>query len=142
MMLNKNEFIGLLREKGLKITPQRLSVIETLRENRSAHPGAALVYREARKKLKSISLSTVYATLKEFSENGLIKALEFDRMENRYDLDLSEHINLVCKICGSIGDFGLPCPIETKDVTRKSGFLVTDARMEYYGYCRNCQKKT
>ncbi|HQI73320.1 MAG TPA: Fur family transcriptional regulator [Smithella sp.] len=142
MMLNKNEFISLLREKGLKITPQRLSVIETLMENRYEHPGATLVYREARKKLQSISLSTVYATLKEFSECGLIRSLEFDRMENRYDLDLSEHINLVCKQCGSIGDFGLPCSIESKDIMRKSGFVVTDARMEYYGYCRNCQKKT
>lgn len=142
MMLNKNEFIGLLKEKGLKITPQRLSVIETLMENRYEHPGATLVYREARKKLQSISLSTVYATLKEFSESGLIRALEFDRMENRYDLDLSEHINLVCKKCGSIGDFGLSCSIESKDIMRKSGFVVTDARMEYYGYCRNCQKKT
>jgi Fur family transcriptional regulator, peroxide stress response regulator len=142
MMLNKNEFIGLLKEKGLKITPQRLSVIETLMENRYEHPGATLVYREARKKLHSISLSTVYATLKEFSESGLIRALEFDRMENRYDLDLSEHINLVCKQCSSISDFALPCSMESKDIMRKSGFLITDARMEYHGYCRNCLKKT
>jgi len=100
-----------------------------------------LIYQETRKKLKSISLSTVYATLKEFSEQGLIKALEFDRMENRYDGNLSEHINLICKRCGAISDFDLPSTIEPKDIMRKSGFVVTDTRMEYYGYCRDCLKK-
>ena len=141
-MIKKDDFIGQLREKGFKITPQRLAIIDAFVENQLIHPGATLIYREARKKLKNISLSTVYATLKEFFENGLIKALEFDRMENRYDGDLSEHINLVCKKCGSISDFHLTSSIEHKDVMRKSGFVVTDARMEYYGYCRNCLKKS
>ena len=140
-MINKNDLIGQLKEKGLKITPQRLAVIDALVENRHKHPGATLIYQETRKKIKSISLSTVYATLKEFSEQGLIKALEFDRMENRYDGNLSEHINLICKRCGAISDFDLPSSIEPKDIMRKSGFVVTDTRMEYYGYCRDCLKK-
>jgi len=140
-MINKNDLIGQLKEKGLKITPQRLAVIDALVENRHKHSGATLIYQETRKKLKSISLSTVYATLKEFSEQGLIKALEFDRMENRYDGNLSEHINLICKRCGAISDFDLPSSIEPKDIMRKSGFVVTDTRMEYYGYCRDCLKK-
>ncbi len=140
-MINKNDLIGQLKEKGLKITPQRLAVIDALVENRHKHSGATLIYQETRKKLKSISLSTVYATLKEFSEQGLIKALEFDRMENRYDGNLSEHINLICKRCGAISDFDLPSTIEPKDIMRKSGFVVTDTRMEYYGYCRDCLKK-
>ena len=140
-MINKNDLIGQLREKGLKITPQRLAIIDALVENRHVHPGATLIYEQARKKSGRISLSTVYATLKEFSEHGLIKALEFDRMENRFDGNLSEHINLVCRKCGAISDFDLPSSMEPKDIMRKSGFVVTDTRMEYYGYCRDCLKK-
>jgi len=93
------------------------------------------------KKAKSVSLSTVYATLKEFSEKGLIKSLEFDRRENRYDGNLSEHINLICKQCGAILDYNLPATVEPKDIARKSGFVVTEARMEYYGHCRDCLKR-
>ncbi len=140
-MISKNDLIGQLREKGLRITPQRLAIIDALVENRHVHPGATLIYEQARKKSGRISLSTVYATLKEFSEHGLIKSLEFDRMENRFDGNLSEHINLVCRKCGAISDFDLPSSIEPKDIMRKSGFVVTDTRMEYYGYCRNCLKK-
>ncbi len=140
-MINKSDLISQLRGKGLEITQQRLAAIDALVENRLKHPGATLIYKETRKKLKSISLSTVYATLKEFSEQGLIIALEFDRIENRYDGNLSEHINLICKRCAAISDFDLPSSIEPKDIMRKSGFVVTDTRMEYYGYCRDCLKK-
>ena len=141
-MINKEDLISQLREKGLKVTSQRLAVIEALVKNRKLHPGASLIYKEARKKTKSVSLSTVYATLKEFSENGLIKSLEFDRMENRYDANLSEHINLICKRCGAIIDYDLPTTVEPRDIVKKSGFVVTEARMEYYGYCRDCLKRT
>ena len=141
-MITKENLIDQLKEKGLKITPQRLAIIDALVENRDTHPGATLIYTEARKKAKRVSLSTVYATLKDFSENGLIKQLEFDRMENRYDGNLSEHINLICKRCGTIIDYNLPPTIEPKDIARKAGFVVTDARMEYSGYCRDCLKRT
>ena len=140
-MISKENMIGQLKEKGLKITPQRLAIIDALVENRHLHPGANLIHAAAGKKAKRISLSTVYATLKEFSENGLIKQLEFDRMENRYDGNLSEHINLICKRCGAIIDYSLPPTIEPKDIARRAGFVVTDARMEYYGYCRSCLKR-
>jgi Fur family transcriptional regulator, peroxide stress response regulator len=139
--INNEDLISQLREKGLKITPQRLAIINALVENRDAHPGANLIYTEARKKAKRVSLSTVYATLKVFSESGLIKLLEFDRMENRYDGNLSEHINLICKRCGAIIDYNLPSTIEPRDIARKSGFVVTDTRIEFHGYCRNCLKR-
>ncbi len=140
-MINKEDLIGQLKEKSLKITPQRLAIIDVLVENCDRHPGVTLIYNEARKKAKSVSLSTVYATLKEFSENGLIKQLEFDRMENRYDVDLSEHINLICKRCGTISDYDIPVPLEPKDIARKAGFVVTDSRMEFHGYCRDCLRR-
>ncbi len=138
---NKQDLIGQLKEKGLKMTPQRLAIIDALVENCDVHPGTTLIYDEARKKARHVSLSTVYATLKEFSENGLIKQLEFDRMENRYDVDLSDHINLICKRCGTIIDYDIPAPLEPRDIARKSGFIVTDTRMELHGYCRDCLKR-
>lgn len=127
-----------MKEKGLKITPQRIAIIEALVENRHLHPGATLIHSEAIKKTKSLSLSTVYATLDEFSQQGLIKFLEFDRMENRYEGNLEEHINLVCRRCGKIRDYYIPPSVETKEIVRDAGFVVTDTRMEYYGYCRDC----
>jgi len=140
-MTTKEDLIRQLREKGLKITPQRLAIVDALVANRDLHPGANLVYEEAGKRTKNISLSSVYATLGGLAQQGLIRALEFDRMENRYEVNLEEHVNLVCRRCGKIKDYRIPHSIEPKDVAEKAGFLVTDARMEYYGYCRDCIAK-
>ena len=137
----KEDLIGQLKEKGLKITPQRLAIIDALVENCHVHPGTTMIFNESRKKAGRVSLSTVYATLKEFSENGLIKQLQFDRMENRYDSNLSDHVNLICKRCGKIVDYPIPAPLEPRDIARKSGFVVTDTRMEFHGYCGDCLKR-
>lgn len=136
--ITREGLINQLRERGFKITPQRLAIVDALVESRHLHPGANLVYEEARKRTRNVSLSTVYATLGHFSKHGLIKSLEFDRMENRYEGNLEEHLNLVCRGCGKILDCFVPSLAETKEMARQAGFVVTDARMEYYGYCRDC----
>ena len=43
-MITKEGLIGQLREKGLKLTPQRLAIVDALVENRHLHPGAVLIY--------------------------------------------------------------------------------------------------
>jgi Fe2+ or Zn2+ uptake regulation protein len=128
-----------LREQRLKITPQRTAIIEAFLDNISL--GVRLIYEQARKKAKNLSLSTVYATLTELSKHGIIKMLEFDKMENRYEGNISAHINLVCKGCHKIMDYKPPLTVNLKDVARKARFGVTDTRLEYYGYCQDCRKK-
>jgi len=136
----KASIIEKLRKQRLKLTPQRIAIIGALVENTSLHPGASLIYQEARKRAKSLSLSTVYATLNELSRLGIIKMLEFDKMENRYEGNIAAHINLVCKGCSKIMDYQLPVSINPKEVARKARFWVVDTRLEYYGYCQNCRK--
>jgi len=136
----KESIIKKMREERLKLTPQRLAVIEVLVDKTPLHPSAYLIYHDASKKVKSLSLSTVYSILNEFSKRGIIKTLEFDKMENRYESNITEHINLICKGCKKIVDFKLPFKIDINEVARKSGFHVTDSRFEYYGYCEECKK--
>jgi Fur family peroxide stress response transcriptional regulator len=138
-MIAKESIIKQLRERGLKITPQRLAIIEVLVEQGNLHPGARLVYEEAKKKKRSLSLSTAYATLNELSRHGIIKTLQFDRMENRYDGNLEEHINLICERCKKILDYKVPIAVDQRVLAKKTGFSITDSRLEYYGYCKECR---
>jgi len=138
--VTRESIIQQLKEKGLKITPQRLAIIDVLIEKRDLHPGARLVYEEAKKKRKSLSLSTAYATLNELSQHGIIKMLEFDKMENRFEGNLDEHINLICERCKKILDYKVPIAVDKREVVKKTGFSVTDTRLEYYGLCRECRK--
>jgi len=140
-MMTKESIITQLKEKGLKVTAQRLAIIEVLLEKRDLHPGAALVYKEAKKKKKRLSLSATYATLNELSRHGIIKTLQFDKMENRYEGNLEEHINLICERCKKILDYKVPITVDQRGVAKKTGFSITDTRLEYYGYCRECRKE-
>jgi Fe2+ or Zn2+ uptake regulation protein len=130
-----------LKEAGLKLTSQRLAVVDVLVEKNLLHPSAQVIYKAAKRRTKGLSLSTVYYTLNELSKHGIIKTLEFDRMENRYEGNLTDHINLICKECHGITDYKIPVVIDSREVTRKSRFWVTDTRLEYYGYCQKCRKK-
>jgi Fe2+ or Zn2+ uptake regulation protein len=73
--VTKESLIKQLREKGLKITTWRLAIIDVLIEHGALHSGGRVVYEEAKKKKKSLSLSTAYATFNEFSLHGIIKLL-------------------------------------------------------------------
>ena len=137
----KTRLIQGMREKGLKLTSQRLAIIEVLVDKTPVHPSADLIYREAKKKVRSLSLSTVYSTLNELSKHGIIKMLEFDKMENRYEANMMEHINLICKGCKKIMDYKPPFIIDTDEIAKRNRFRVTDSRLEYYGYCQECRKK-
>ena len=140
--MQKESVIQRLKEKGLKITGQRLAIIDVLVEQGNIHPGATFVYREARKKHKSLSLSTTYATINEFIRYGIIKALEFDERENRCEVNLEEHTNLICDRCGKIIDYQAPVYVDRMNLEKTTGFVITGSRCEYYGYCQDCQQRS
>jgi Fe2+ or Zn2+ uptake regulation protein len=137
----KESLIRKMRDNGLKLTPQRLAVVDVLVEKNLLHPSARVIYDAARRRTKGLSLSTVYFTLSELSKHGIIKMLEFDKMEDRYEATLTDHINLICKECHGIMDYRVPIVIDSREVTRKTKFWVTDTRLEYYGYCQKCREK-
>jgi Fe2+ or Zn2+ uptake regulation protein len=127
-----------LREKGYKLTPQRREIIKVLSQDTS-HPGAMDILRGVRKKAPRISMSTVYYTLDMLKKEGLIRELEFYDRDNRYDINVSNHINLICRGCGKIEDFHDKLAVPAKRVESKTGFWIQEMRFEYYGLCKECQ---
>ena len=135
----EHTLISSLRDKGYKLTPQRQQIIRLLSRSMS-HPGAMEILRKVRKTVPQISMSTVYYTLDMMKKEGLIRELEFYDMENRYEINVSDHINLVCKRCRKITDFTSIVPSFSKAVEKETGFRSSAMRFEYYGICRNCAK--
>jgi Fur family peroxide stress response transcriptional regulator len=131
--------ISSLRDKGYKLTRQRREIIRFLSRNKS-HPGAREILRKVRKVVPRISMSTVYYTLDMLKKEGLIRELEYYDMDNRYEINVSDHINLVCTRCRKITDFTGNVPSFSKAVEKETGFKPASMRFEYYGICRNCAK--
>ena len=126
------------RRKGLKLTPQRVAIVRTLSKCRG-HPTVDEVYREVRRSFPMISLNTVYTTLKLLKEMGELTSVGRGERVARFDTNLSTHHHLICVKCSKIEDLST----ETFDLTPpahgQSGFTVLGYRVEFFGYCENCQ---
>ena len=136
----EQKLVTSLREKGYKLTPQRLEIIKLLSQDKS-HPGAVDILEKVRQKAPKISMSTVYYTLDMLKKEGLIRELEFYEKDNRYDITVSDHINLICRKCGKIEDFAEALPFSYKMIEKQTGFRPEGMRFEYYGYCKSCGDK-
>jgi Fur family peroxide stress response transcriptional regulator len=134
----RRKLINSLKEKGYKLTPQRLEIIDLLSKE-TTHPGAMDILKKIRKKVPHVSMSTVYYTLDILKKERLIRELEFYDRDNRYDVNVSNHLNLICTKCGKIEDFMEELPVLSQQVEKKTGFQPFQMRFEYYGHCKECK---
>ncbi len=134
-----------LRRAGSRISSQRRAIIDYL-ASATSHPSARHIFHEVKKKHSDLSLATVYNTLGVLTRTGLIKVMQFDVTENRYEPNVAPHINLICTSCGNIADLYEGVQFQPEEIKAKAGFEVFDSRLEYYGLCAECrsmkQKKT
>jgi len=136
----KRRLIKDLKEKGYKLTPQRLEIIDLLSKD-TTHASAMDIFKKVRKRAPQLSMSTVYYTLAILKKEKLIHELEFYDRDNRYDINVSNHLNLICTKCGKIEDFMQELPVSKTAVEKKTGFQPFQVRFEYYGYCKECRRK-
>jgi Fur family peroxide stress response transcriptional regulator len=133
------KLINGLRNKGYKLTRQRLEIIYFLSKE-TIHPGAIDILKNVRKRAPQVSMSTVYYTLDILKKEGLIRELEFYDRDNRYDVNVSNHLNLICMKCGRIEDYKAELPVISQAVEKKTGFQPYQMRFEYYGLCKKCRR--
>lgn len=89
------EHVEILREAGLRVTPQRTSIISILAAADN-HPSADDVFAKARLLDDSVSVATVYRTLAVLESAGLIRKLSFDDAPARYEMmPQKDHDHLV-----------------------------------------------
>ena len=93
----------MLRARGMRSTPQRRAILSVFAGGRTEHLAADEVYARATRLVPELSRGTVYATLAEFSELGLLSA--FGTPEPvRYETNLEPHAHFRCHLCLRIFD--------------------------------------
>jgi Fe2+ or Zn2+ uptake regulation protein len=134
------EIVAAIHASGRRLTRQRQTIIEYL-AGRDDHPSARQIFKAMRTGEMPMSLATVYNTLSTLVELGFIKEMEFEAENNRYDTNVSPHINLVCSGCGSIDDLDRRPPVSVAEIRAALGFETTGIRMEYHGICASCRSR-
>ena len=103
-MNSTSEITLKLSGAGLKITPQRIAVLEAVMELKN-HPTAENIIDFIKTNHPNIATGTVYKTLETFVEKGLIKKVKTDRDIMRYDAMTGPHHHLYCSSSDRIEDF-------------------------------------
>ena len=93
-----------LKDSNLKVTPQRVAVLEAL-NNLNNHPTADKIKEYVVKNHPSISVGTIYKTLETFVDKGLVKKVKTEKDVMRYDAILEDHHHLYCEDTERIEDF-------------------------------------
>ena len=148
MNMKQDIFKQMLKDKGLKVTGQRLLVLETM----AAHPGEHLTAEEifdlARQQYPEIGLATVYRTLQVLVELRLIDKLSIDDGSARYELGRElgsgrhHHHHAICLGCRTVFSLEEDLLDNLEQSLRdRLGFAVTDHEVKFYGYCRTCLSK-
>ncbi len=136
--MEEKELVEFLRQKGLKVTPQRLAVLKLL--SKGGHFTGEQIYDEIKRVEPSISLSTVYNALEALEEAGLINSFEANGV-TWYELRKEPHINVICLDTNEIID------INTKldtlyEILKNQGINVKAVNVVAYAECSNLQKKS
>lgn len=93
-----------LKEKNLKITPQRIAVLEAILELGN-HPTAENIIESIKMNHPNIAIGTVYKILEIFVDNGIVKKVKTDKDIMRYDAILEKHHHLYCVESDRIEDY-------------------------------------
>lgn len=130
-----------LRERGQRVTPQRLGIARVVREF-NGHATAEVVHARVAERLPGVSLPTVYATLELLDELGEVRRLATEGGAVVYDARTDDHAHVVCRRCGSIADVeALVDRTAVLDAAREAGFAPDDAQVVVRGLCTTCAER-
>jgi Fur family ferric uptake transcriptional regulator len=132
-----------LKRVGLKQTGQRDTILKTFLEVRD-HLSTDELHRLVKKKDPKIGFTTVYRTLKLFTECGLASELTFHDGVARYEHQYNRrtHHHMVCTDCASSVEFFSP-EIEKieHEIGKKHHYSTTRHTFQIYGLCDECSRK-
>ncbi len=128
----------LLRERGLRVTAQRLAVLRAV--TTTPHVTADDVAETVKSELGTISVQAVYDALGTLTENGFLRRIEPAGSPARYEDRVADnHHHLICRACGRMVDVDCatgdaPCLTAADD----AGYEVDEAEVIYWGRCPEC----
>ena len=96
--------IAKLKQAGLRPTRQRIALAKLLFENEDRHVSAEDLHEEARAASVSVSLATIYNTLHQFSESGLMREVVVEAGRSYFDTNTDDHHHFFHEHSGQLED--------------------------------------
>lgn len=129
----------LLREYGLRVTPQRVALVEIIREM-PAHFAAEDVHQRIAERFPTISVVSVYRGLETLRRLGLVSRTEVGAASAAYEWSQGHrHHHLICTNCGGVAQFDDSelTPLR-EQLLAHHGFRAAIDHYAIFGLCRPC----
>lgn len=132
------ELASLLRDRGLRVTPQRLVIYEAIL-SLDRHLTADDLIEAVEHILPTVSPPTIYATLDLLVEMGLVRTIGMQDRATLYEPRIDGHHHSVCRSCGRVTDLDLD--LDLTSILREAwtaGFEPRSAELTVAGHCARC----
>ncbi len=129
-----------LAARGLRLTRQRLAVIEAVTEARGS-VSPIQVFDSARRRCPDLGLTTVYRTLEVLGEIGAVRRVHGPDHCEAFAAAGARHGHcVICSCCGRVSEF-TECDLATvvAAAARQTGYRITEHVLQLSGICAECQ---
>jgi Fur family transcriptional regulator, stress-responsive regulator len=132
------ELSELLRERGMRVTSQRLLIERALRDH-GGHLTAERVHELVEPALPGVTQQTVYSTLALLTELGVARRVPAPGPSTRFEARVDDHHHMVCERCGAVEDLHVRVPVaRAVGAATESGFAPSGASVTVLGLCAAC----
>lgn len=139
----KLRFLRFLEARELRITGQRLAIIDTVFST-TEHFTAEQLLEWSRQRDASVSRATVYRTLPLLTESGLVREMDFGKEYRFYDpnyADHPRHSHIICQDCEKIVEFESEKLAQLEsEIVGKLGFSVASEQLRITGSCERLKR--
>ena len=135
MKIKFEDLLNELKIKKIRLSHQRLKVLEYLVLNQ-CHPTVEQIYSGLHEEVPTLSKTTVYNTLNSLTEAGLVRVINIEDNETRYDINTDNHGHFKCESCKEIYDFNID--INSFESSELKDFTINDKNVYFKGVCPQC----
>ncbi|NMB10213.1 MAG: transcriptional repressor [Tissierellia bacterium] len=134
-------YSNLLKEKNIKITKNRILLLETIEKLNKVF-NVDDIYESLKNNNHKINISTIYRNVNTFYENDILDKITEVNGIIYYQLQKETHLHyLICTQCNQI----IPlkeCPLEEieNNLSKKTGYTIESHNLEFRGICPKCNK--
>ncbi len=121
-------------------TAKKKAIIEELKGMKS-HPTATELSDRLTAQGKPVSRATVFRVLSALADDGVIKRVEVENSDTRYDGNTVPHYHFECRKCGRVMDIGMQYQKNLDRELMREGFAVEGHSAEFYGICPECRQE-
>lgn len=128
--------LELLKSYQLKITPQRLAIVEELAKY--GHLSIEDLYQGLLERFPTISLATVYKNINAMEEKDFVQEVKIPDLKSKYELSKAHHAHVVCHECKKVEDIIVSTEKVLDEVKDVSHYKIDREDLVFTGICPEC----